>query len=743
MLHSKWIVRDCSLNERALLKNEAVFTTANGYIGVRGCFEEGSADYKTIRGAYINGCSDTEDICYDEKLSGFPETKQTIVNIQDFQTVEIWVGSELFSLFRGTVLSFDRFLDMKNGICRRYIEWETKTGKRLKIEIARMASLAVRELFTIDCRVTPLNFSGEFRFVSKCSADVANYSDSEDPRTNSRTDKSLRLMENDITDGFVYLETETVHSGISVGTGIRHTVSVQAEWEYALCGDAAVATATVQASQEEEIRFVKYVHCVSSLHTGNLKQAAMEMSGRDAGQMDALYVRQRDYLDARWEIANVQIDADDGADVSLRYCIYQLICHGQLTGGSIPAKGLSGEGYAGHYFWDTEIFIHPFYALNDPHTARELLLFRHRQLDAARQNARSLGHPRGAAYPWRTITGSECSSFFPGGAAQYHINADIAYALVSYFYITGDEALLLNEGAEILFETARLWMEIGHFHEGCFRIDTVTGPDEYTCLINNNYYTNLLARHNLEWAVRVYERLTGQGQSAAIERTGLNHEETEGFRRAYENMYFPPGDEVTPQDDSFLAKKQWDFAATPKEQYPLLLHYHPMTLYRYQVCKQADVLLAYYLFQKETPKALMERSYAFYENITTHDSSLSACIFSIMAARLGMTEKAYAYFDRTIRLDIDDIHGNTKDGLHMANLGGSYLCVLGGFAGLVIDGEGVSLAPVLPAKWRAYRFRFLYRGSLFEAAVSADRTEIKRVSGLPQRILLDGIAKEY
>jgi alpha,alpha-trehalose phosphorylase len=519
--------------------------------------------------------------------------------------------------------------------------------------------------------------------------------------------------------------------------------SAQLKWAYKRRSDAVVVTASAQALQGKEIRFVKYVYCVDSMHHSNLKQAARELSSREMGDIDIQYDKQREILDAHWNIANVQIDTDDGTDASLRYCIYQLICHSRLGGGSIPAKGLTGEGYAGHYFWDTEIFIHPFFALTDPQTARQLLLFRYRQLDAARLNARSLGHPSGAAYPWRTITGSECSSFFPGGAAQYHINADIVYALVSYYHITGDETLLLGEGAEILFETARLWMQIGHFCNGSFRIDTVTGPDEYTCLINNSYYTNLLARHNLEWAVRVYHRLSKQQHSDAIERTGLTHEEAEDFRKAYENMYFPLGDEVTPQDDSFLAKKRWDLSKTPQDKYPLLLHYHPMTLYRYQVCKQADVLLAYYLFQKENTQALMKRSYAFYENITTHDSSLSACIFSIMAARLGMTEKAYAYFVRTIRLDLDDIHGNTKDGLHMANLGGSYLSVLGGFAGLMIDGDGVSLAPVLPIKWRSYSFRFIYQSSYFEVEVSADKTKVRRISGPPQRISLDGIVKEY
>jgi len=735
----KWVIEDCSLDERALLKNESVFASVNGHIGVRGNFEEGCGGHKTIRGSYISGCWDTGGIEYDEKLYGFPEEKQTVVNAHDCQTVYIKAGDETMSLFRGRVLSFKRTLDMKTGVSRRQIEWESESGRCLRIDITRMASFAVKELFTIDCRVTPLNFSGEICFVSGANADVVNYTDSEDPRTSSSGEKSLKFVRGCIRDGIGYLESETAHSGIRVGTAFCNTLSAEGAWAFHEEGASLTAEVKTNVRQGAEARFVKYVFFMDPSN-GDMEEAAFFLARQFSGGIDALYKKQREYLDARWRTADVAVDSKDDADESLRYCLYQLICHSVFSGGSIPAKGLTGEGYSGHCFWDTEIFVLPFFSLTDPEAAKKLLLFRYRGLPAARANARLLGHAKGAAYPWRTISGSECSTFFPGGAAQYHINADIAYAVTNYYFITGDETLLLNEGAEIIFETARLWTELGHFHDGKFRIDTVTGPDEYTCMIDNNYYTNLMARHNLRWAAFLYKKLAEAGGRGVIERIGLLPEEAAEFKKAYENMYLPQ-DEVmgiTPQDDSFLAKKKWDFAGTPRDKYPLLLHYHPMTLYRYQVCKQADVLLAYYLFQRDHDKALMERSYDFYEGITTHDSSLSECIFSIMAARLGRTEKGYQYFNRTIRLDMDDIHGNTKDGLHMANLGGSYLCILGGFAGLMIDSGGASLAPVLPENWRSYRFRFLYRGSLFEVCVREKGTELRRISGEPREIRLNG-----
>lgn len=743
MRQSKWIIRECGLDEQALLKNESVFALANGYLGVRGNFEEGYK--KSIRGAYINGCFDTQQICYDEKFHGFPEYKQTIVNVQDFQTVNLWADDERFSLFTGKVLHYERIFDMQNGVCLRRIKWESPKGKRLQITITRMVSLTVKELFTADYRITPINFSGELRFVSECNADVLNYSDSEDPRTSSHRDKSITYVGSDYADEIAYIETKTANSDIYVGTSFCHTLSGRSHVECEITRENARVTSCVQTKMGDEVRFVKYVHCVMSHYPQTAKKTAYGLSRRDVGIIDSLYDHQRSFLDKRWRIADVNIDSDDDTDVSLRYCIYQMICHSAQNSGSIPAKGLTGEGYAGHYFWDTEIFIQPFFALTDPVAAKKLLQFRYRCLEEAKHNARLLGHAAGAAFPWRTICGSECSTFFPGGAAQYHINADIVYALISYCEITGDNAFLYGEGAEIVFETARLWMELGHFYKDSFRIDTVTGPDEYTCLINNNYYTNLMAQHNLEWAVKIYNALSAKGDTRVTHGIGLTPDEAEGFRRAYESMYLPYNNElgITPQDDSFLSKKQWDFDGTPKERYPLLLHFHPMTLYRYQVCKQADVLLAYYLFQKQHCKELMRRSFEYYERITAHDSSLSACIFSIMAARLGMTEKAYAYFSSTIRLDIDDTHGNTKDGLHMANLGGSYLCVLGGFAGLIIDKDGVSLSPILPDRWRAYSFRFSYQKSVFELTVTAEKTEVTRLSGEAQRITVNGTAGFY
>lgn len=279
--------------------------------------------------------------------------------------------------------------------------------------------------------------------------------------------------------------------------------------------------------------------------------------------------------------------------------------------------------------------------------------------------------------------------------AQYHIDGDITYSAVAYYLATKDLDFMTEKGAEIVFETARLWMDTGHFYKGQFRIHDVTGPDEYTCMVNNNYFTNASAKYNLHWAVRFYELLSEMGKTEPMERIGLTAEEVAEFRHAEECMYLPYDEElgINPQDDSFLQKPVWDFENTPKENYPLLLHYHPLHLYRFQVCKQADTVLAHFIYEDAQSIETIRKSFDYYEKITTHDSSLSTCIYSIVAAKLGDVDKAYDYFGDSAKLDLFNLHHNTRDGIHTANMGGNYMAVVYGFGGLCLKESGIWFAP--------------------------------------------------
>jgi alpha,alpha-trehalose phosphorylase len=359
-------------------------------------------------------------------------------------------------------------------------------------------------------------------------------------------------------------------------------------------------------------------------------------------------------------------------------------------------------------------------------------------LPHAKKRALELGHKKGAAYPWRTISGIECSSYFPAGTAQYHINADIAYGFIQYYLYHKDKAFMMNAAAEVIFETARIWIEIGHWYKDAYHIDNVTGPDEYSAIVNNNFYTNTMAKYHMYWAYKLYNELK-EYDAVAFEKLckklDLTADEINGMKLASDSMYLPKDEElgIHSQDDTFLRKAVWDFEGTKEEQYPLLLHFHPLTIYRHQVLKQADTVLSNFLLEDYSDIETMKKSFDYYEKITTHDSSLSSCIYGIMATKCGYSDKAYEYFMESVRLDLDNKHGNTKDGLHMANLAGSCLGIINGFAGFRIKEDGISIAPTVPGELKGYRFRVQYLDSFLEIKVEKN-IEIKLLKGSPIKI---------
>jgi alpha,alpha-trehalose phosphorylase len=453
---------------------------------------------------------------------------------------------------------------------------------------------------------------------------------------------------------------------------------------------------------------------------------------------DALCAEQATYLADFWDQADVEIAGDDALQQGMRFNQFHLLQSvGRDGKTNIAAKGLTGEGYEGHYFWDTEIYILPFFLYSKPDVARKLLEYRYAGLPKARERARQMSHAKGALYPWRTIAGEECSAYYPAGTAQFHINADIAYSIKQYVEVSGDTAYLLQYGAEIVLETARIWIGIGGYAPGDpdrFRINAVTGPDEYTAVVNNNYYTNLMAQLHLRYAVEVAERIMREDTKAftriatAIE---LDPHEIAEWRRAADCMHLPYDERlgIHPQDDSFLSKKVWDFAATPRTNYPLLLHYHPLVIYRHQVCKQADVVLALLLQGERFTLEEKRRDFDYYEKVTTHDSSLSSCIFSIIAAEVGYADKAYDYFMETARLDLDDTHGNTCHGVHTAAMAGTWLGVACGFGGMRAHGGTLRFSPSLPRQWSRYRFRVHVQGQLLQVLVAGDGVEYRLLQG--------------
>ncbi|ANU22040.1 glycoside hydrolase family 65 protein [Planococcus donghaensis] len=749
-----WTLTKFELDNPNLLINESLLSLGNGYLGVRGNFEEGYTEgFKSIRGAYINAFHDETEITYGEKLYGFPTKQQKVLNIIDAQTVQIYLDGERFSVFEGELVFCERKLHMDAGFAERIVHWISPQGKEVKIHFRRLVSFVTKELFAIDIKIEPITPINKVEIISTLNGDVSNYVDKEDPRLASGHTKRLHITDVRQEDRYSVVKDTTYETKLDVAC--VSTAIIQSDnGEYSNNVTDVAVEETFIIEDQKPVHFTKFAVYTDTLRHGDdvTSKAIKLLKQVESKTFEELLGEQKAYLDDYWAISDISIDGDENVQEGIRFNLYQLLQSvGKDPASNIAAKGLSGEGYEGHYFWDTEIYIFPVFLMTNPKIAKNLLLHRYSILDSARQRAKEMGHEKGALFPWRTITGPESSAFFPAGTAQYHISADIAYSYIQYYLVTQDEEFLKDYMAEVLFETARLWAETGHMQNGEFRIDSVTGPDEYTCIVNNNYYTNVMAKHNLLWAAKVYNHLKENDSERLQQLTGqLEMTETEvvGWQTAGENMYLPYDDtlKINAQDDSFLKKGRWDLKSTPAEKFPLLLNYHPLTLYRSQVLKQADTVLAHFLLEDEQDFKTMKNSYDYYESITTHDSSLSSCVHSIMASKLGYHDKAYAYFNETARLDLENTHGNTKDGLHMANMGGTWLGIVYGFAGLRLKESGLSFVPTLPAEWNSYEFRLQYQGRLLKIRKDRETTsytllrgnQLTITHGSQQLVLKDG-----
>lgn len=728
-----WQYQNNALDMDQLLVNESLFTIANGYLGIRGCFEEGYQENdRSIRGTYINGVYDTLPVTHPEKLYGFPEFQDKQPNLIDLQSVFIELDGECVSIFVGQHENYERTLSLEGGYVERSFDYKTTQGKSAKIIIKRLVSYDTKELFLQNVDV---EYEGNILLKSVMDSDVTNYTNPDDPRVASEHARLLKIKSVDHSEVCTTASYETVHSKIQLACGTKHKAVSTGKVHQELI--ETHGKYTIAFSAEGNLNLTKYNVYSDGIRENNPLEKVKEVLNRVYNHdFDSWLDLQKNHLDSFWKDSDIQITGNDEDQLSIRFNMYQLYQSvGRDRHSNISAKGLSGEGYEGHYFWDTEIYVLPTFQLNQNDISRNLLMYRYNQLDAARKRARTLGHAKGVKFPWRTISGIECSAYYPAGTAQYHINADVAHAFIQHYIFTEDFDFMAEFGAEVLLETALLWLDLGHFDKGVFKIDAVTGPDEYTAIVNNNYYTNALAKHNLEWAAKVcklMEKEAPQKLSALMVKVGVSVEELSTMEKAAEQMYLPHCAElgIDMQDDGFLHKKVWDFDNTPEDHYPLLLHYHPLTIYRYQVIKQPDTVLAHFLLEEYTDFDTMKKSCDYYEAITTHDSSLSPCVYGIMASRIGYREKAYAYFGDSLKLDLENTHGNTKDGLHMANLAGTALSMIYGFAGLRISEKGVTLRPWLPEVWEGVSFKMIFRGRTIRISINHQIT-LELLEGSP------------
>ena len=739
---------------------ESVFAVGNGYLGLRGNPEEGREAHS--HGTFINGFHETWAIRHAEEAFGFAKTGQTLVNVPDAKLIKLYVNDEPLIVVHADLESYERSLDLRAGTLDRDLVWRTPSGKRVRVRSRRLVSFEHRHLAAFCFEVTLLD--GPAPVV--ISSQLLNRQDGEDeyyvqdaalgeglddPRqARNLAHRVLVPKEQRIEGERVILGYRASNSGMTLAAGTHHIVETEcpSTCETNATDDVARSVVTVDGKPGQVIRLVKY----ASYHTSRgvpprelANRCERTLDRAVATGFDGLLAEQRRWLDDWWEHCDVSIDGNDALQQAIRFNLYhvaQATIRADTVG--VPAKGVTGPGYEGHYFWDTEIYIVPFLAYTSPHVARNLMRFRYHMLGKARERAQEVNQS-GALFPWRTISGDEASAYYEAGTAQYHINADVMYALWRYVQASDDIGLLFHEGAEMLVETARLWADLG-FHRGVdeeFHIFGVTGPDEYTTMVNDNLFTNVMARFNLRFAADTVERLEKEDPTAfqrLVKRVDLDPTEVIVWRRAADHMYEPYDDElgIHPQDDAFLEKEVWDFESTPPDRYPLLLHFHPLVIYRFQVLKQADVVMAMWLVGEHYSVEQKRRNFDYYDPITTGDSSLSACVQSIVAAEVGYLDLADRYFRIAAYMDLVDVQGNTSDGLHVASLGGVWAAAVYGFGGMRDHDGMLSFDPKLCPGWESMSFRVTWRGRLLDVEVTTEAIRVSLRSGDPTAVRVCG-----
>lgn len=748
-----WLLTRHGTDPSSFAQDESLFALANGTLGVRGNLEESDSPSQAT---LLSAVWERTPIEYHERFPGFASHTDTRIPVADAARIHLRLGDTPVRLDQGEWLQFERALDLRTGCYRRLLRWRSPEGATLEIEAERIVSLEDPGLLAIHYRVRSLDYAGPITLESSISTAREAAEPGFDPRIGSRIDGGLSTYDARAEEDLAWVSQQTTHSGIRLVCAQRHRHAGELQFRYAnLAPHGVTQVYEGVLAPGQTVTLDKYVAYVSTSPfaedqaSGLLARAQASLGAAIALGYPALLARQAQVLSTLWAQADLAIDGAPATEQALRFNLFHVFQSSSRDGhGTTAAKGLTGEGYEGHYFWDAEVFMLPALVNLAPELVRAMLMYRHRTLDHARRHARELDHPRGALYAWRTISGDECSSYFPSGSAQYHINAAVAWAIRLYVDASGDDAFLLAYGAEMLFETARIWLEIGHFsarHDGAFCIHEVTGPDEYSALVDNNHYTNRLAQRHLHDAAAVAERmaLTHPAEYAALSaRINLHAEETAQWRRAAEAMHLPvdPALDIFPQDDGFLDKPRLSAGlATTPGRHPLLLRLHPLTIYRHQVCKQADTLLALMLAGEQVDVATKRRNFDYYEDITVHDSTLSASTFAVMAAEVGYADKAHRYFLDTLRVDLDDLHGNAAHGLHMAAMAGSWLALTWGFGGLRVHGGQPALAPKLPTGWKSYRFGLRWRDAHLRVEVDGNGAQYTLIGDSTLTFLHDGL----
>ena len=749
-LTDPWRLVERDPNPDDVGRTESLFAVSNGYIGIRGTHEEGEPAYRPA--TLLNGFHETWPIVYPEPAYGLATTGQTVVPVPDGTRIRLLVDEQPVNMATTEVREYERTLNIADGTLSRSVTYQLPGGLRIKVDSSRFVSLAHRHLACVRYDLTILD-GPEGQAVPGAPTDlilssemvtrppVVTDPDPDPRRTRSLAEDALQPDGERVDGVLVTRMYRTAGSGLAVAAAMDHSFDPAAltHMRTRVDRDRAYVVFAVRAARGQTVTLTKWL----AYHHGSVDGDALADRAEvtlyraiSAGYPAALEEHEKEVA-AFWANSDVEWTGPQAAQQALRFSLFALLQGtARSEGHGVPAKGQTGTGYEGHYFWDTEIYLLPFLIHTQPSVARSLLMHRITALPAARERARQVSCD-GALFPWRTINGDEASPYYAAGTAQYHINADIAYALNQYVQLTGDVDLLYRHGTELLVETARMWASLGFFSDrldGEFVIHGVTGPDEYSTVVDNNLFTNLMAAENLRTAADAVAALRSHDRelyTRLVARTGLTPGEPELWRQAAEKMHIPYDVRagVHLQDDGFLDQKPWDFAGTPLEKYPLLLSHHPLVIYRHQVIKQADVVLATVLLPERFTAEERRRVFDYYDPLTTGDSSLSECIQAIAAADAGKYRTAEEYLVDAVAVDLADTAGNVRDGLHLASAAGTWMAVVYGFGGY--RWRTREFAPMLPTRAQRIRFPLWLEGSMLEVTIEPDLVTYTVRSGDP------------
>ncbi|WP_028270635.1 glycoside hydrolase family 65 protein [Arthrobacter sp. UNC362MFTsu5.1] len=688
---------------------ETLFSLGNGHLGIRGAhWAAADAD---LPGSFINGFHETWDIKHAENAFGFARTGQRILYIPDVNNFTVIIDGETLTLSESTVLDYRRSVDFATGIYECRITWQCRSGATVTTTERRAVGYQSRGTLGISLEVAAdrdIYADVTSSVINRQDQPVEDHSTHDPRRAGRHAGRVLLPVRLDGGDGSLRLSWEAADSRQRVGLAVDHWTSAEVQpFETLVDQDDSSVRYVLAVGADQPFRLEKTAsYAVARAFRegavdGGSAQDPSEAAENALQPVNAIFAESEAHYRDYWATSDIVVGGQPELQQAIRWNLFQLAqATARADVAGIPAKGVTGSGYDGHYFWDQEVYLLPYLTYTSPDNARQVLEFRHEMLPDAKVRAKELSVD-GALFPWRTINGLEASAYYAAGTAQFHIAAAVAFAANRYMWASGDEDFKHGMGAELLIETARMWVSLGFFgKDGLFHIHGVTGPDEYTAVVNDNLYTNVMARFNLRTA-------------AALDHPEIDDAERELWEQAAIRMQLPYDEdlEVYSQDNDFMTLEPWDWS-TPRSKYPLLLNFHPLVIYRHQVLKQADTVLAMFLQWQDFTADEKRRAFDFYDPITTGDSTLSACVQGIMAAEVGYEKAALDHFTHAAYIDLDDTHGNTIDGVHIASTGGVWSSLVSGFAGLRDQGDVPFFDPRLPDEWEGLTFHLKVRGRL-------------------------------